>query len=727
MIRKLNSLVIGLVFLGSFLVMSSCSSNLVNNENAKIEKKIDSLIAEMTLEEKISMIHANSSFTSAGVERLGIPELVMSDGPHGVCHEHGRDWELDNDVNDSSTYLPTGITLAATWNPELGYEFGKVLGSEAKFRGKDVILGPGVNIVRSPLNGRNFEYLSEDPYLSSTMAVGYIKGVQEQGIAACVKHYVANNQEYMRDTVNVKMSERALREIYLPSFKAAVKEAKTLIIMGAYNRFRGEFCTHNDYLVNQVLKKEWGFNGIIISDWNAVHNTKEALLNGTDLEMGTDLGMLPDPDYNKFYLADSALAMVKRGEVEESYADEKVRRILRVMFAVNKFDKQTPGAFNINEHQQTALKVAEEGIVLLKNEEILPLNTDKIKTIAVIGDNATRKHSMGGGSSQVRAKYEISFLEGLRNTFGDKIEISYSPGYKVTNTNEVDAKLFSEAKALAEKADLTIVVGGWVHAWDESGIWAENVYDAEAIDKPNMTMPFGQDKLIEELVEINPNTLVVLYGGGAIDMSLWVDKVKGIVQAWYPGMEGGNALANILVGKVNPSGKLPVSFPKKLEDSPAHSLGEFPGENYEVNYKEDIFVGYRYHDTYKVTPQFSFGHGLSYTSFKYKDLKASVDGDNVTINFSLTNSGQRSGAEVAQIYVHDIEASVKRPDKELKAFEKVSLAPGESKMLELELSGEAFSFYDETKKTWVLEPGKFKISVGSSSTDLRLSQEIEIN
>ena len=727
MIQKHYNLVIVFLFLGAFAIISSCDNQLIDDRNIEVERKIDSLIGKMTLEEKISMIHANSSFTSGGVKRLGIPELVMSDGPHGVRPEHGRDWELDNDVSDSSTYLPTGITLAATWNPNLGYEFGKVLGSEAKYRGKDIILGPGVNIMRSPLNGRNFEYLSEDPYLSSQMAIGYIKGVQKQGVAACVKHYIANNQEQMRDTVNVKMSERALREIYLPSFKAAVQDANAFTVMGAYNRFRGEFCTHNDYLVNEVLKKELGFTGVIMSDWNAVHDTKEALLKGTDLEMGTDLGMLPNPDYNKFYLADSALAMVKRGEVEESVVDDKVRRILRVMFAVNKFDKKTPGAFNTKEHQELALKVAEEGIVLLKNDEILPLNTDKVKTIAVIGENANRKHSMGGGSSQIRAKYEVTFLEGLENSLSEGIEITYVPGYKITATNEVDSELFNEAKALAQKADLTIFVGGWIHAWDESGIWEQNVYDAEAIDKPNMNMPFAQDELIKELINANPNTVIVLYGGGPLDMSSWVGEAKAIVQAWYPGMEGGNALANIISGKVNPSGKLPVSFPKKLEDSPAHSLGEFPGENYEVNYKDDIFVGYRYFDTYKVEPQFSFGHGLSFTHFEFADIKTSYNGDKVKLSFSITNSGERSGAEVAQIYVHDLEASVKRPEKELKAFKKVLLAAGESKLVELELSKEAFKFYSETEKAWVLEPGKFKISIGSSSTDIRLSDVIEIN
>jgi beta-glucosidase len=456
-------------------------------------------------------------------------------------------------------------------------------------------------------------------------------------------------------------------------------------------------------------------------------DTKEALLYGTDIEMGTDLSMLPNPDYSKFHLADSALAMVKRGEVAESFVNEKVRRILRVMFAINKFGKKSTGKFGTEKHKSNALKVAEEGIVLLKNDKILPINTTKVKKVAIIGENAIRKHAMGGGSSQVRPKYETTFMDGVNKTLGTKVKIEFARGYKIDTANTEDPELIDEAITIAKDADLTIVVGGWVHNWTEEGNWNENVFDAEAVDKPDLTMPFGQDLLIEEVVKVNPNTIVVLYGGGPVDMNRWIDKVKGIIQAWYPGMEGGTALASIICGKINPSGKLPMTFPKKLADSPAHSLGEFPGENNEVNYNEDIFVGYRYFDSYHVEPQFSFGHGLSYTTFEYKDLKATVDGENTKLSFTITNSGQRSGAEVAQVYVHDEEASVKRPEKELKGFKKVLLAPGESKLVEIELDKDAFSFYDDAKKEWKLEPGKFKISIGSSSTDLRLTSEIEIN
>ncbi len=694
-------------------------------EGANVEATIDSLINLMTVEEKIEMIHAKSPFVSSGVKRLGIPDLIMSDGPYGVRLEQGDDYAPKPNVDDEATYLPKGLTLASTWNAELGYEFGKVLGSEAKERGKNIILGPGVNITRSPLNGRNFEYLGEDPYLSSIMAVGYIKGVQDQGVAACVKHYLANNQEFHRTTVNVLMSERALREIYLPAFKAAVQDGKVLAVMGSYNKFRGQYCTHNQYLINDVLKKEIGFNGLLVSDWGAVHNSREAMLNGTDLEMGTDISMMPKPDYNKFFMADSALALVKNGEIPLSVLDDKIRRILRVMFKTSMANNNKTGERNTKEHQQTALKIAEEGIVLLKNDNILPLNMESVKSIAVIGDNATHKHSMGGGSSQIKAKYEITPLEGLKTVCGNNVKISYAAGYKLSKNNEIDEKLIAEAVKLAKSSEIAIVVGGWIQNWSVS-TWSDNVLDSEDTDKPNMNMPFGQDKLIQEVIKANPNTIVVLIGGGPVDMNLWVNQAKGIIQAWYPGMEGGNALANIISGKINPSGKLPMTFPKKLEDCPAHKLGEFPGKNDVVNYFDDIFVGYRYYDTYKVAPQFSFGHGLSYTSFEYSDLKLVADGKNVKVSFSVKNTGKKEGAEVTQVYVNDVEASVKRPEKELKGFSKVFLAVGESKKVEMVLNESAFSFYDETKKSWVMEPGEFKIMVGSSSSDIRQTKSIKL-
>ncbi|WP_374165772.1 glycoside hydrolase family 3 C-terminal domain-containing protein [Arcticibacter sp. MXS-1] len=691
-----------------------------------VEAKVEDLIKKMTLEEKIGMIHANSSFTSAGVPRLGIPEMVTSDGPHGVRPEHGRDWTLDNKGNDSSTYLPVGITLASTWNPELGYAFGSVLGSEANYRGKDVILGPGINIMRTPLNGRNFEYMSEDPYLISKMVVGYIKGVQDQGVSASLKHFMGNNQEIRRDGINVEISERALREIYLPGFKAAVVEGNVNTVMGSYNKFRGEYCTYNDYLVNKILKGEWGFKGLVMSDWGAIHSTKEALLGGADLEMGTDLSMLPNPDYNKFFFADPALRMVKNGEIKESVIDDKVRRILRVMFKTHMFDKRKPGSYATREHFDVAKKVAEEGIVLLQNKKnVLPFNRSNLKTIAVIGANANRENAMGGGSSQIRPPYEVTPLQGLQKLAGTGIGVHFEQGYAIAKDAKADPALIERAVQAAKAADVAVIVGGWTHGYDYSK-WSDNAYDTEGYDKPDMKMPFGQDELITAVAKANPNTVVVLYGGGPIDMTAWVNKVKGIIQAGYPGIEGGTALAEILFGDVNPSGKLTVTFPKTLGDSPAHKLGEYPGDSINVRYNEDIFVGYRYFDTYKVAPQFAFGHGLSYTSFEYGKPAVTVNNGQVRVTMSIRNKGNRAGAEVVQLYVKDKKAAVKRPEKELKAFSKVMLQPGESKSVSFDLNKDAFSYFDDKQMQWVQEPGDFELLIGSSSRDIRAKDKVTL-
>lgn len=717
-----------------FLLTASGISLLIANVqgqslyNAKTEAKITRLMAKMTLDEKVGMIHASSSFTSGGVKRLGIPELTTSDGPHGVRVEHGRGWDVVKNVSDAGTYLPTGNTLAATWNPQLGYDFGSVLGSEAKYRGKDVILGPGINIQRSPLNGRNFEYLSEDPYLVTKMVVGTIKGIQDQGISACVKHYAANNEEVDRNTVDVQMSERALREIYLPGFKAAITLGGANTIMGSYNKFRGQYATENAYLINKILKGEWGFKGVLMSDWGAVHNTMEALKNGTDLEMGTDLSMLPNPNYHKFFMGDTVLTLIKNGKVPVSLVDDKVRRILRVMFKTHMLegDKRTPGAYNTKAHQQTALKIAEEGIVLLKNEDhILPLNKTACKTIAVIGENAARENAYGGGSSQVKAKYEITPLQGLKNLLGATAKISYAQGYKIKRNGTADAEMIKQAVESATKADVAVIFCGWTHGYDYN-IWADNAYDAEAADKPDMNMPFGQDELIKAVLKANPHTVVVLMGGGPIDISQWVGNCKGIIEGWYPGMEGGNALARVIFGDVDPSGKLPMTFPKILGDSPAHKLGEFPGVNGTVHYNEDIFVGYRYYDTYNVAPQFPFGHGLSYTTFKYEDMDVKTSGKSATVTVNIKNTGKMAGGEVLQLYVKQEKPSVQRPDKELKSFGKVFLKPGESKQVTMSLDASSFSYYDDKKGKWVADAGKYDILIGSSSKDIRLNKTITL-
>ncbi len=712
---------------GALALLMAGTSKAQSLINTATEAKITKLIKKMTLEEKVNMIHASSSFTSGGVPRLGIPELTTSDGPHGVRLEHGRGWGTIPNVDDAGTYLPTGNTLAATWNPALGYTYGSVLGSEAKYRGKDVILGPGINIIRSPLNGRNFEYQSEDPYLVSQMAIGYIKGVQDQGISACVKHYAANNQEFERGTIDVQMSERALREIYLPGFKAAITIGGANTIMGSYNRFRGQYATHNKYLVNDILKGEWGFKGLLMSDWAAVHNTMEAMENGTDIEMGSDIGT-PSFAYNKFYMADTVVTLVKNGKLPVSLVDDKVRRILRVMFKTQMIDgKRTPGAYNTKAHEQTALKVAEEGIVLLKNDNhVLPLQKSAIKTLAVIGENADRLNAMGGGSSQVKAKYEISPLQGLKNLLGGGVNITYTQGYKIAKDQGADQQMIQQAVDAVNHADAAVIFCGWTHGYDYNK-WDDNAFDAEGVDKPNMNMPFGQDELIKAVLKAKPTTIVVLMGGGPMDISQWANQSKAIIEGWYPGMEGGNALAKIIFGEVNPSGKLPMTFPKKLEDSPAHKLGEFPGANGTVHYNEGIFVGYRYFDTYKVEPQFAFGHGLSYTTFQYDKLNVQKEaGKQAVVKLTLKNTGKVAGAEVVQIYVKQAKPSVERPDKELKAFKKIFLQPGESKELSVTLNQDAFSYYDDKKNSWVADAGQYTILAGSSSRDIRLSKNVEL-
>lgn len=692
--------------------------------------KINALIKQMTLEEKVKMIHASSSFTSGGVKRLNIPELTTSDGPHGVRPEHGRDWELDNDKLDSGTYLPVGVCLAATWNPQLGRAFGSVLGSEANFRGKDVILGPGINIIRSPLNGRNFEYLSEDPYLAARMVVGSITGIQGEGISACVKHYLANNQESKRTSIDVQMSERALREIYLPAFEAAIREAGANTLMGSYNKFRGQWASQNYYLLTQILRNEWHFKGIVMSDWDAVHNTMQALWNGMDLEMGTDLHMLPNPDYGKFWMGDTVVALVKAGKFPEYLIDEKVRRILYVMYKTKMIDgERKKGSYNTREHQETAARIAAEGIVLLKNNNnLLPFDRNTVKTIAVIGANADRKQSMGGGSSQVRAFYEVTPLQGLKSAGGNAVNFTYAKGYEIVRGAGPSQDLINEAVATAAKADAVIIVGGWTHGYNYR-VWNDNAYDAEDVDKPDMQMPFGQNELIKAVMKANPKTVIVLMGGGAIDMTQWVDQAPAILQAWYAGMEGGNALAKIIFGDVNPSGKLPMTFPKKLGDHGSQALGEYPGDTAHkllVNYFDDIYVGYRYYDSYKVAPQFAFGHGLSYTSFAYSNLKCTANGKTVTVTFVVKNTGKKAGAEVAQLYVNEPKPALPRPDKELKGFEKIFLQPGESKTVTLRLNETAFRYYDDAKGQWVVDGGVYNILIGSSSRDIRLNGSVKI-
>ena len=589
--------IIGVIACGLFLNAAAASSQVTDKEKVQMEKRIEKLIKKMTLEEKVGLLHGNSKFYVAGVERLGIPEWSLSDGPHGVRAEINRhDWAYAGWTNDSASYFPTGTAFAAAWNPELAYRRGEVLGEEARWRKKDVLLGPGVNIIRSPLCGRNFEYMSEDPYMNSVLAVAYIKGLQSRDVACSVKHFAVNNQETNRTTVDVECSERALREIYLPAFKAAVQEGGALTVMAAYNKFRGEFCAENNYLVRKILRNEWGFDGVYVTDWGAAHSTVPSMEAGLDLEMGTLIDK-----YEDWYYANPLIEAVKSGKIPMSLVDEKVGDVLRVMIKTNVLDPKKrfgPGSMNTKEHQQATYDAAAEAIVLLKNQNnLLPLDFSSIKSLAVIGDNATRKHSNGGLSSEIKAVYEVTPLEALRAKWGDKVDIRFAQGYEKlstfvegsnngqssgtfsSKTQESDA-LLKEAVEVARTSDVALLVCGLNHD-----------YDTESFDRLNMDIPYGQVELIQEVVKANPRTIVVMIAGSPLNMAAVDICSPAIVWAWFNGMEGGNALVDVLSGKVNPSGKMPFTTPVSLDQSPAHALGNFPGRDLKVNYEEDILVG----------------------------------------------------------------------------------------------------------------------------------------
>ncbi len=680
-----------------------------------IEEKANQLIHQMTLKEKISMLHGNSKFTISGVKRLGIPEWHMSDGPHGVREEINRDnWNPAGWTNDYSTYFPTGTALAATWNPELSRLQGEALGEEARARGKDVMLGPGINIIRSPLGGRNFEYESEDPFLISQMCVPYIQGIQSRDVAACIKHYLANNQETDRMDVDVTMSERALREIYLPGFKAAVKQGHVYTLMGAYDKFRGNWCCENSYLMNTILRKELGFKGATISDWAAVHSTVKTALAGLDVEMGTD-----KKDYNAYFLADSLMQAVKEGLVPERLIDQKVKNILCVMLRTKVLGgDRFKGSINTDAHHQVAYKVASESVVLLKNENnLLPFRKTALKSIAVIGDNATRKQSLGGESSAIKAFYERTPLDGLKARLGDAVAIHFAQGYKMgvpITSDQID-----EAVKQAKASDVAVIFAGLNHD-----------YDTEGKDRPDMDLPYGQENLIKAVVAANPRTVLVLIAGSPVDMSRLNPIVPAILWGWYNGMESGNALADVLLGKVNPSGKMPFTVPVSLKDSPAHAMGNFPGKDKKVNYEEGILVGYRWFDTKEIKPMYAFGEGLSYTTFKYFNPRVSKKEygkeDQIELRFTLKNTGKYPGAEIAQLYVSKPESKVERAEKELKAFKKVFLKQGESKEVVLTVRARDLSYFNEAGHAWTLESGKYLLKIGSSSQNIKFSSEILI-
>lgn len=824
---------------------------------AQIEKQIQALLEEMTPAEKVNMCHAVTKFTSGGVPRLGIPPLSMSDGPHGVREEIAADsWDAVGGDQDYATYLPTGTALAATWNRECARLFGEVLGAEARDRGKDVILGPGVNMVRSPLCGRNFEYYGEDPYQAGELAAEAIQGIQSQGTAACVKHFALNSQELRRHEVNATCSERALRELYLPAFEAAVVRGGAMTLMGAYNRFRGQKCCQNDYLLNQILKKEWGFDGVVISDWAGVTDTFEAARNGMDIEMGTG------EEYHNYYLADPFLRAVENGEIEMAVLDDKVRRILRLMFrlgVIGDGSRRPAGERNTPAHQAAARAIASEAITLLKNEKsLLPLDAGKIRRLLVVGDNADCRHHFGGHSSAVKALYEVTPLEGLKRLLeGSGVEIRSFRGYPVgsgaglpipsslmgivdagagtrgwsceiydnhrrigepVRSLPLESPEFDPAKDLPEELrgkDFGVMIKGvltpkkseaWTFVLDgcsqaclgcegvnfvenckseenvcgtatlpleagrsykleipvnlhvgmpiypvrltavPGGVGAADVkdeelfaaareadavlffgglnhtFDAEGSDRKDMALHDGQNELISALAGINPRLAVVLVGGSPVEMP-WIDEVPAVVQMWYAGMEAGNAIADVLFGRVNPSGKLPFTFPKRLADSPAHALNDY--QPLICHYAEDLLMGYRWFDTKQIEPLFPFGHGLSYTAFEYGEPMVETDGGEVVVRMKLANVGNRFGRETVQLYIAPPKSAFLRPAQELKGFAKVALEPGESREVEIRLNARSFAIYHPDKREWFVEPGRYLLRLGASSRDIRREIAVE--
>lgn len=824
---------------------------------AQIEKQIQALLEEMTPAEKVNMCHAVTKFTSGGVPRLGIPPLSMSDGPHGVREEIAADsWDAVGGDQDYATYLPTGTALAATWNRECARLFGEVLGAEARDRGKDVILGPGVNMVRSPLCGRNFEYYGEDPYQAGELAAEAIQGIQSQGTAACVKHFALNSQELRRHEVNATCSERALRELYLPAFESAVVKGGAMTLMGAYNRFRGQKCCQNDYLLNQILKKEWGFDGVVISDWAGVTDTFEAARNGMDIEMGTG------EEYHNYYLADPFLRAVENGEIEMAVLDDKVRRILRLMFrlgVIGDGSRRPAGERNTPAHQAAARAIASEAITLLKNEKsLLPLDAGKIRRLLVVGDNADCRHHFGGHSSAVKALYEVTPLEGLKRLLeGAGVEIRSFRGYPVgsgaglpipsslmgivdagagtrgwsceiydnhrrigepVRSLPLESPEFDPAKDLPEELrgkDFGVMIKGvltpkkseaWTFVLDgcsqaclgcegvnfvenckseenvcgtatlpleagrsykleipvnlhvgmpiypvrltavPGGVGAADVkdeelfaaareadavlffgglnhtFDAEGSDRKDMALHDGQNELISALAGINPRLAVVLVGGSPVEMP-WIDEVPAVVQMWYAGMEAGNAIADVLFGRVNPSGKLPFTFPKRLADSPAHALNDY--QPLICHYAEDLLMGYRWFDTKQIEPLFPFGHGLSYTAFEYGEPVVETDGGEVVVRMKLANVGNRFGRETVQLYIAPPKSAFLRPAQELKGFAKVALEPGESREVEIRLNARSFAIYHPDKREWFVEPGRYLLRLGASSRDIRREIAVE--
>ena len=728
------------VFLGIFGV-GKAETPIYLDDSKPIEERVEDALSRMTLREKINLIHAQSKFSAPGVPRLGIAEIWCTDGPMGVRPEVLWDeWEQAGWTNDSCTAFPSLTALAATWNPEMAQLYGKSIGEEARFRNKSVLLGPGINVYRTPLNGRNFEYMGEDPYLISEMVVPYVQGVQSNGVAACVKHFALNNNEINRHTSNPIVDDRTLYEIYLPGFKAAATDGDAWSFMGGYNLFRGEHASYNPILMNQILKGEWDWDGAVISDWGAVHDTATAVSGGLDMEFGSWTNGLTNGQsnaYDNYFFANPYLEGIQNGTYSEEELNDKVRRVLRLTFRTAMNRNRPWGAMNSDEHVAAAKEIGEEGIVLLKNDNnILPINTEKTKKIAVIGENAIKKMTVGGGSSSLKARYEITPLEGLQKRFGDDVEIVYARGYvgdpsgsyngvstgQDLTDNRSPEELTAEAMQVAKDADMVIFIGG---------LNKSDHQDAEDSDRETLSLPYGQDELIESLVQVNPNFVMLNISGTGVAMP-WVNEVPAILQGWYLGNETGNALASVLAGDANPSGKLPYTYYASLDQVGAHAEGEYPGhpsidalgnEVMDIPYNEGIYVGYRYIDKNKLKPTFPFGHGLSYTTFDYgkaSSPKVFAKGDDkIEVVVPVTNTGDRKGKETVQLYVHDVKSTVDHPYKELKGFKKIELNPGETKDVKFELDRDALSYFDAEKHQWVMEPGDFEILIGASSGDIR--------
>lgn len=733
----------GLLCLGGIVSLSVQAQQVpvYLDQSQPIEQRVEDALSRMTLREKIRVIHAQSKFSSAGVPRLGFPDFWTDDGPMGVRPDVLWDeWEQAGQTNDSCVAFPSLTALAASWNPSNAYLFGRSLGEEARYRGKDMILGPGVNINRNPLNGRNFEYMGEDPFLVSTMVVPYIKGLQSTGTSACVKHFCLNNDETYRSNVNAIVSDRALHEIYLPAFYAAVKKGHVWAVMGGYNLYKGQHNCHNEYLLNGILKRDWQFDGVVISDWGGAHDTDQAVYNGLDMEFGSwtnGLSFGASNAYDNYYLADPYLKGISEGKYTEKELDDKVRRVLRLFYRTTMNPERTHGFFCSDAHYAAARQIGAEGIVLLRNKgNLLPLDTVKIRKVLVVGENAIKMMTVGGGSSSLKVQREVVPLDGIRAAF-PSAEVEYARGYVGDTLQEYNGvkmgrslydtrsqtELLKEAVEKARQADVVILVGGLNKADHQ---------DAEGTDRQQYGLPYGQDRLIEALAKANKNFVYVNVSGTQVAMP-WRDKVPAILQAWYLGSETGHAMADVITGKVNPSGKLPFTWYKELGDCGAIATGSYPGvwsEDHKIideDYKEGIYVGYRWTDRHQIKPLFPFGFGLSYTTFVLSNLRASSErmakDGTLTFTVNVKNTGHRAGAEVVELYLHENSPKIDRPAKELKGFAKVSLMPGESKDVDITIDGQALQYWSEAQNGWTADSGTFRALVGDSSDNLKLQKE----